>query len=97
MTTLDNEIPKGTPVLLLKMDVQGFELEVLKGATETLKHTLLVVLEINNHTGYKGAPTYFEIDDFFRNKGFELYDLLPNIRINNKLQDWDAIYVNKNL
>ena len=79
------------------MDVQGFELEVLKGATKTLKNTKVIVLEINNHDGYKGSPTYFEIDDFLRNKNFELYDLLASNRVKNKLQDWDAIYVNKNL
>jgi FkbM family methyltransferase len=93
VTTLDTEIPSNLPISILKMDVQGFELEVLKGATETLKRTHVIVLEINNHDGYKGAPTYFEIDDFLRQKGFQLYDLLPNVRINNKLQDWDAIYV----
>lgn len=97
VTTLDAEIPENTPVLILKMDVQGFELEVLKGASETLKNTKVIVLEINNHDGYKGSPTYFEIDDFLRNKNFELYDLLASNRVQNKLQDWDAIYVNKNL
>jgi FkbM family methyltransferase len=93
VTTLDTEIPANISVSILKMDVQGFEMEVLKGATETLKRTHVIVLEINNHDGYKGAPTYFDIDDFLRQKGFQLYDLLPNVRINHKLQDWDAIYV----
>lgn len=95
LTTLDAEIPSNLPILILKMDVQGFELEVLKGATDTLKRTKIIVLEINNHDGYKNAPTYFEIDDFLRQANFQLYDLLPTARINNKLQDWDAIYVKK--
>ena len=95
VTTLDAEIPSNLPVSILKMDVQGFELEVLKGATATLKRTHIIILEINNHDGYKNAPTYFELDDFLRRANFQLYDLLPNARINGKLQDWDAIYVQK--
>lgn len=95
VTTLDREIALEVPVLILKMDVQGFELEVLRGGIETLKRTHIVIVEINNHDGYKNAPTYYEIDDFLRQNGFVLQDLLPNIRVNGKLQDWDAIYIKK--
>jgi FkbM family methyltransferase len=95
ITTLDTEIPHDKTINVLKIDVQGFELEVLKGGSETLYRTKVIVLEVNNHTGYKGAPSYFEIDSFIRDKGFELYDILPSARVKNKLQDWDAIYVNK--
>ncbi|MBL7817132.1 MAG: FkbM family methyltransferase [Saprospiraceae bacterium] len=97
ITTLDAALPADKPVDILKMDVQGFELEVLKGANQTLKRTKVIVLEVNNHDGYKGAPTYFEIDAFLRLYGFELFDLLPNYREAGKLLDWDAIYVNKSL
>lgn len=97
ITTLDIALPKDKSVEILKMDVQGFELEVLRGATNTLLRTKVIVLEINNHEGFKGAPTYFEIDDFMRKNNFELFDLLPNYREAGKLYDWDAIYVNKSL
>lgn len=95
LTTLDIVLPKNKPIDILKMDVQGFEMEVLKGSNETLKRTKVIVLEVNNHNGFKGAPTYFEIDNFMRQHDFELFDLLPNYRESGKLLDWDAIYVNK--
>ncbi len=95
VTTLDVAIPAHEKVLILKLDVQGFELEVLRGGIETLDRTKVIVLEINNHDGYKNAPTYYEIDIFLREKGFQLFDLLPSERVNGKLQDWDAIYVNQ--
>ena len=38
---------------VLKMDVQGFELEVLKGATNILPKIKVIVFEINNHQGFK--------------------------------------------
>ena len=95
ITTLDITIPATESVLILKLDVQGFELEVLRGGTQTLARTKVIVLEINNHEGYKNAPTYYEIDAFLRERGFQLFDLLPSERVNGKLQDWDAIYVNQ--
>jgi FkbM family methyltransferase len=97
ITTIEHEIPKNVPVDILKMDVQGYEMEVLKGCGAVLNNIKLIVLEINNHDGFKEAPTYFEIDEFMRNNNFELYDLLPNYREAGKLLDWDAIYVNKTL
>ena len=33
------------PVRLIKIDTQGFELEVLAGASETLKHTEFLIVE----------------------------------------------------
>jgi FkbM family methyltransferase len=95
ITTLDSEVPDNQQVIILKMDVQGFELEVLKGAIQTLQRTAIVVMEVNNHDGYKGAPTYYDLDSFMRLNGFVLYDIVPNAHFNGKLQDWDAIYVNK--
>lgn len=95
VTTLDHEIPKNAVIDVLKIDVQGFELEVLRGGIETLKRTRVIVLEVNNHTTFKGAPTYFELDEFFRKQGFILFDLLPSHHEQHKLLDWDAIYVNQ--
>jgi len=96
ISTLDNEIPKNKIVLILKIDVQGYELEVLKGGTETLKKTYLITLEMNNHEGYKDSPKYFEIDDYLRNVGFCFYDILPSTRSNGPLVEWDCIYINQN-
>ncbi len=95
ITTLDLEIPKDKIVEILKLDVQGFELEVMKGGIDTLKRTKVIVFEVNNHQGFAGAPTYFEIDTFLRERNFELNDILPGLRENEKLLDWDAIYVNR--
>ncbi len=36
-------------ILLLKIDVQGYELNVLKGAIHSLKKTHIILIEQNNH------------------------------------------------
>lgn len=95
LTMLDVEIPKNKVVDVLKMDVQGFELEVLKGAMSILPNIKVIVLEINNHQGFKNAPTYYEIDAFLRLNNFEFYDHFAGHRENGKLWDWDVVYVNR--
>jgi FkbM family methyltransferase len=97
ISKLDEEIPKGEKVHLIKIDVQGFELEVLKGSIDTLKHTSIILVEMQNHTIYSGAPKYFEIDCFLREHNFTLYNMIPSIRKNNKLYEWDAIYVSSEI
>ena len=94
---LDDEISIEKEIALLKIDVQGYELEVLKGATETLKRTSFITLELSNHQSYEGAPLYYELDEYLRNNGFKLYDMIISIRNNGMASEWDAIYINKNL
>lgn len=48
----------------LNMDVQGYELEVLKGAKETLCHIDYVYCEVNNTEVYEGNAYVEQIDEF---------------------------------
>ena len=55
----------------MNIDTQGFELEVLKGATNTLlKNVKYILIEINTKELYKGAPLVNDIDSFLRNYDF---------------------------
>jgi FkbM family methyltransferase len=57
---------------LIKMDVQGAEMDILKGATETLKHCKDLILEIQ-HVEYNiGAPQKDEVIAFVESLGFKL-------------------------
>jgi FkbM family methyltransferase len=68
MRTLDSFGITGSNVLV--MDAQGYELEVLKGAVETLKMVDHVFCEINSIEMYEGCPTPDEIDAFLVSHGF---------------------------
>ena len=57
----------------LKVDVQGAELDVLKGATRTLGKTVVVELEVEFVPLYKNQPLFAEIDIFMRKNGFLLH------------------------
>lgn len=55
---------------LLKMDIQGAELLVLKNATEKLKKTLVIQIEVTFLPLYKEQPTFGYLDNELRKNGF---------------------------
>ncbi len=54
----------------LSIDVQGFELEVLKGAIKTLTNVDFIICEVNNAELYLGCCMVEEIDSFLHSHGF---------------------------
>ena len=56
---------------LLKIDVQGYELHVLRGAVETLKRCTGVVLEVSWEPLYHGAPSPATLAQVLAASGFE--------------------------
>lgn len=55
---------------LMNIDVQGFELEVLKGSIETLKHIEWIITEVNEVEMYDGCVLFDELNDFLKEQGF---------------------------
>jgi FkbM family methyltransferase len=56
---------------LLKLDVQGFELEVLRGALGTLPKVRWIYAEAQFQEMYKGGPDFSEIATFLRRANFD--------------------------
>lgn len=97
ITTLDETIPQNEQITILKLDVQGYELEVLKGANSVISRTSIIILEMINHDYYKGAPKYHDSDEYLRKENFVLYDIFPSTKDDGFLREWDSIYVRKEL
>jgi FkbM family methyltransferase len=56
---------------LITLDVQGYELEVLKGSTNILLNVDYILCEVNRAELYKNCPMVEEIDTFLASYGFK--------------------------
>jgi FkbM family methyltransferase len=52
------------------IDVQGAELKVLKGATNSLQNCSYLELEVSNFENYTGQPLFGEVSAFLKTRGF---------------------------
>lgn len=66
--------------VLLKLDLQGYELEALKGASKTLSRVEAVLLEVSLKRMYQGEPTFNEIRKYLEKKGFRFLKALDHLK-----------------
>jgi len=80
---------------LIKVDVQGAELEVLEGAQQALTQADVVVLEVSLFEFMKGAPQFFDTVLYMKNHGFVAYDIILgwNRPLDNALGQVDIAFV----
>lgn len=96
------------PVDLLKMDLQGGELEVLRGGITKLSSAIAVVSEVRFHRIYAGEPLFGDLDAELRAQGFKLHkfmftksvmmpheheDQVVRPKLTSQLLDGDAVYI----
>lgn len=70
MITLDQADIQFENFNFLNIDVQGYELEVLKGSGKALEHVKYIYTEINREEVYENAPHVDELDEFLSQYGF---------------------------
>ena len=75
LRTLDSLLRSVKPPGLLKIDAQGYELQILKGAVGVLPSFELVLLEIAIIEINEGAPLLDEVVLFMKERGFIAYDI----------------------
>lgn len=86
------EIPK-----LVKLDIQGFEIEALKGASDLFGNTEVFILEIALFK-FEGMPVFSEVIAFMESKGYVLYDFAGFSRrpYDGALGQCDVVFAKKN-
>lgn len=101
VTTIDTFMRANGPLeeeLLLKLDIQGYELEALNGALENLSRFKLIQAELSFTKVYEGAPLYKEVIAFLESYGFEIFTFIPafiDSKTGRMLQA-DGIFIQKN-
>jgi FkbM family methyltransferase len=68
-----DDIPEITNIDFLKIDVQGAELDVIRGGPARLKDTVMIVTEVEFLEMYKGQPLFADVDQEMRRQGFGLH------------------------
>jgi len=80
---------------LIKLDVQGAELQVLSGASRTLAHTEAVILEVTLFGTMIGGPQFYDIVHFMKQSGFVAYDIFgfQYRLLDGALSQFDMVFV----
>ncbi len=82
---------------LLKLDVQGFELQVLRGATATLSRAEVVILETSLLPYNENAPLFAEVIAFMAEREFLAFDFCGQARrqTDQALFQTDVVFVRR--
>ena len=68
------------PPDFIKLDVQGYELEVLKGATTLIDKCEAILIEVNFYRVHPKMPTVEEVIEFMRQRGLSWFDVMGILR-----------------
>lgn len=96
MKTLDETIATSYQgPYLLKLDVEGYECQVLQGAAETLRQTDLLIAETSVIPRFRGGYSFAEMIDALDRLRFRLFDILNVVTQgqNGPINYIDAAYV----
>ena len=100
--TLDNIVQR-SPFLnerndILKIDVQGFEDKVLKGASKTLINTKYVWVEVSFKALYNGTCLFSDIHNILTESGFILLEIADGHRSSeNELLQANCLFMNNTI
>jgi FkbM family methyltransferase len=94
---LKNNLFQESKNILIKIDCQGAEISILKGASSILEKTDFILLEIPLFGQYNdGIPNFLEHIQYMNSIGFITYDIVESHYINNFNMQLDVVFINKN-
>lgn len=79
---------------LVKLDVQGSELDVIKGGRNTIKNTTFVLAEVSLTQYNQGAPLMDSVVDEMVSMGFCIADVIEYHQFNNIVFQLDLLFKN---
>src|SRR5437879_1030716 len=82
MTTLDHLLPieRVEPPVLLKLDVQGYEVEVLRGSKALLNKVEVIVSEVSLLEYNAGSPLFADVIMWMKAEHFVAFDICGGLR-----------------
>ena len=97
-TLIDKDnIIKDDNNIFVKIDCQGAEIPILKGAKKILNRTDFIILEMPLFGKYnEGVPSFLEHIQFMESINFIPFDVVDKHYINNYNMQIDMMFINKN-
>jgi FkbM family methyltransferase len=95
--TLDGLFGSAEPFDLIKMDVQGAELDVIKGGLPVIRRTRHLLLELQTWDYNLGAPRLEEVVAFLHAEGFGVTDVFDLMYSGDRLIQVDLLFHNRSL
>lgn len=82
---------------LIKLDTQGYELEILKGGSKALESSEAILMEVSFIDIYKDAPLVEDVIAQMSFWGFQVYDICSLIRrpLDKALYQADLLFIKK--
>ena len=82
----------------LKLDTQGFDIEVLEGARQSLPGILALQSEASVIGIYKGMPGYMDTIRYLGDSGFDITGFYPVSRDRSlRLIEFDCVMINRSI
>jgi FkbM family methyltransferase len=82
--------------IFLKMDTQGFDLNVFKGSLKNIDRIRLLLSELSFIPIYESMPSYIQSMEFFNNHGYNVSGLFPmNFNEDSSVVEMDAVFIKK--
>lgn len=82
---------------LIKIDVQGFEVEVFKGAVECLRHAKAVLTEVSFREFYHGQCLFHDVVRLMAEHDLWLFSIGQGVNLGRPLLQCDGFFVRKSL
>ena len=81
--------------VMMKIDVQGFELNVLRGSENTLKNVDIILIETSFYELYKNQPLFKDIFGFLNDQGFNYFGSFEQLydERDGKILQADSIFI----
>ncbi len=81
------------PPDLIKLDVQGYELEVLLGAERAVAASTALLVELSFVEIYRGQPLFDEVERYCVDRGFRLHAFGSDTCLGRELLQADALFI----